>query len=274
MNRRDFLAVVGGAGVASVASLACFNFSAFAAEPATGTTSLYLKGLVMASFEDPNVLRIGFPKAPGHKATLQIVPVKGAMQTIALKGNGVLETKDAATSRPKIVAPELVRMSEIYGPDIKSRFAKCPNVIEIPMSAIRSITTSSVTKDRWTFVRSDNGQEVDTFRPRQIAEGLKIELSSNSVLKLDGGKTTISLANMQEMTSNYAMDPKDVYPDMIVDHFGHYLQYMDRPPAADFIAVPKKVTGAPISAAPHAGQHYMMIDGTLLCFMVSIGLIL
>jgi hypothetical protein len=270
MNRRDFMAVVGGA---SVASLACFN-SAFAAEPAAGTTSLYLKGLVMASFEDPNVLRIGFPKAPGHKATLQIVPIKGAIQTIALKGNGVLETKATASGRPKIVAPELVRMSEIYGPDVKSKFAKCPTVIEIPFAAIRSITTSEVTKDRWTFVRADDGQEIDTFRPRQIAEGLKIELSSNSVLKLDGGKTTISLATTQEMTSNYAMDPKDAYPDMIVDHFGNYLQYMDRPPAADFMVVPKKVTGTASSATPHVGQSFMMVDGSFLCFMVSIGLTL
>jgi hypothetical protein len=267
MNRRNFMAVVGGA---SVASLACFN-SAFAAEPATGTTSLYLKGLVMASFED-GVLRIGFPKAPGHKATLQIVPIKGAIQTIALKGNGVLETKALASGRPKVAAPELVRMSEIYGPDVKSKFAKCPSVIEIPYAAIRSITTSDVTKDRWTFVRADNGQEIDSFRPRQIAEGLKIELSSNSVLKLDGGKTTISLATTQEMTSNYSTDPKDAYPDMIVDHFGHYLEYMDRPPAADFVVVPKRVTGTTSSATPHAGQRFMMVDGTAICFLVALGL--
>src|SRR5262249_29586626 len=138
------------------------------------TTTFYLRGLVMIAFEN-QMLRIGFPKAPGHKAILQIQPVNGTKRTITLKGNGSLQTSLAATEQPKVSIPEVVRMSEFYGTGVKANFKKCPSVIEIPLSAIRSITASSVTKDRWTFVRADTGAEVNTFRPRQIAEGLKIE---------------------------------------------------------------------------------------------------
>src|SRR5438105_2353793 len=118
MNRRDFLAVVSGAGVASLAGIR----PAFAASEQT--TSLYLEGLVMVSFEDP-VLRIGFPKAAGHKATLQIVPVNGKARTMTLKGNANIETKAAGTVKPMIKVPELVRISEFYGPQAKSKFAEC-----------------------------------------------------------------------------------------------------------------------------------------------------
>lgn len=262
MNRRDFLAVVGGASVVSLAGIR----PVFAAEE---TTTLYLNGLIMASFEDP-FLRIGFPKAPGHKATLKIVPADGLTRTISVKGNGMLETK-AMLNKPRIFTPEAVRMSEIYGQDVKSKFDKCPSVIEIPYSAIRSVTTSKVTPDRWTFVRADNQQEIDTFRPRQIAEGLKIELSSNSILKLDGGKTTVKLGAIQELVANYAPDPKDSYPGMYADHFVHYMQYIDRPPAADFMVVPKKLTGVAARKTPRIGNQFMMYEGSPFCFVVVIG---
>ena len=194
MNRRDFFTVVGGASVASLAGVR----SAWAAEQ---TTTFYLRGLVMVAFEN-QMLRIGFPKAPGHKAVLQIQPIKGTKRTLMLKGNGSLQTNSVASAQPKVFIPEIVRMSEFYGPDVKPHFEKCPSVIEIPLSAIRSITTSSLSKDRWTFVRADTGAEVNTFRPRQIAEGLKIELSSHGVLKLDGLRMSIPLETTQELVSN------------------------------------------------------------------------
>jgi len=261
MNRRDFLTVLGGASVVSVAGLRPVF--------AESTSSLYLNGLVMLSFEDAG-LRIGFPKAPGHKATLQIMPVHGSSRTISLRGNGAVETKATAAGNPRIAVPELVRMSEIYGRDVHARFEKCPYVIEIPYSAIKSVTTSKVTKDRWTFVRGD-GQEIDTFRPRQVAETIRLELSSDSVLKLDGGKTSIALADTQEIYTRYAPDAKDVKPDMIIDHFAHYFQYVDRPPAADFVVVPKKVTGFATGAPRKVGNQFMMIESSPLCYLVGMG---
>jgi hypothetical protein len=262
MNRRDFLTVVGGVSAASLVGI----HSSFAAEQ---TTTLYLKGLVMVSFEDP-MLRIGFPKAPGHKATLQIQPISGNLRTISLKGNGSLESKARILANPKIVTPEIVRMSEFYGPNVRSKFDKCPTVIDIPYSAIRSISTNEVTKDRYTFVRADNGQEVNTFRPRQIAESLKIELSSNGVLRLDGGKMSIPLETTQEIHSDYAPDPKDSYPTMYEDHFAHYFQYIERPPAADFMVVPKKLTGFS-SETPRVGNKFMMINWMPMCYLVAVG---
>ena len=71
---------------------------------------------------------------------------------------------------PKIVVPELIRMKEFYGNSVKSHVDKCPTVISIPSNAIRSVSTSQVSQARYTFVRADNGEEVNTFRPRQIAD--------------------------------------------------------------------------------------------------------
>jgi len=261
MNRREFFTVIGGASVFSMAGIRPI----FASEQ---TTSLYLTGLIMASFEDRG-LRVGFPKAPGHKGTLKIVPVSGSTRTIPVRGNGVVETAAPATGRLKARPPEAVRMSEIYGSNIKANFDKCPSVIEIPYAAIKSIASSSVTKDRWTFVRTDNKQEIDTFRPRQIAEGLKLELLSNSVLKLDGGKTQIRLDSTQEILCSYEPEPKDVQPNMYVDHFAHYLQYIERPPAADFRVEPKKLTGAIGGATPRVGNRFWFAGGPF-CFSVII----
>jgi hypothetical protein len=261
MNRRDFLTVISGAGVASLSGIR----PALASKQ---TTNLYLKGLVMLAIED-STLRIGFPKAPGHKATLQIQPVSGTVRKIALKGHGKLETTAIAGGDPIVRIPEIVRMSEFYGPDVKSKFDRCPTVIEIPMAAVRSITTDAVSKDRWTFVRADNGQEINTFRPRQIAESLQVELSSNGVLKLNGGKVSLPLETIQGLRSNYEPEPKDRYPSMFEDHFTHYYEYMEKPPAADFLVVPKKLAGNS-NPAPRIGNQYLMIDSWPLCYLVLI----
>jgi len=260
MNRRDFFTVAGGVSVASLAGVR----SAWATEQ---TTTFYLRGLVMVAFEN-DMLRIGFPKAPGHKAILQIQPVNGMKRTLTLKGNGAVQTDLVRSGQPKVFIPEIVRMSEFYGPGVKPHFDKCPSVIEIPLSTIRSITTSSVSKDRWTFVRADNGVEVSTFRPRQIAEGLKIELSSHGVLKLDGLKMSIPLQTTQELVSNYEPAAENKYPGMFEDHFSHYFAYVDKPAAADFLVVPKKLTGNSY-ATPRVGNRFM-IDNTPLCYLILV----
>jgi hypothetical protein len=259
MNRRDFFTVMGGASVASLAGVR-------PAVAAGQSTNLYLSGLLMVSLED-EALRIGFPKAHGHKATMKIVPITGSTRTVSFKGNGVVETS-AVGGRPEIFAPEVVRMSEIYGPDVTANFDKCPSVIEIPYAAIKSITTSKVSKDRWTFVRADNKQEIDSFRPRQIAESLKLELTSSSVLKLGAGKTVIKLGSIQEILCNYAPEPQDTYPDMYLDHFVHYVPYIDRPPAADFLIEPKNLTGVVSGASPRVGHRMLLYQGSPFCFVI------
>src|ERR1051326_5241920 len=163
MNSRDFLTVVGGTSVFSLASIRPL----FAA--AERTTTLYLNGLVMVSFEDP-VLRIGFPKAPAHKATLKVVPVNGAARMLSLKGHGVVETKAVATGKPNIELREAVKMSEIYGQDVKARLEKCPTILEIPYAAIKSVSTGKVTPDRYTFIRADNHEEIDRSEERRVGK--------------------------------------------------------------------------------------------------------
>src|SRR5689334_21881382 len=143
MNRREFLSVLGGASAVSMVGASAF--AATSADRVTADiTSLYVKGLVMLDLGNPDVVRLGFPKAPGHKATLSIVPQNGTRRTMAIKGNGSVEAIGTPSTDPHIFVPELVRMKEFYGPSVKSHVDQCPSVITIPTEAITSVTTSEV----------------------------------------------------------------------------------------------------------------------------------
>ena len=141
MNRREFLSVLGGASAVSMVGVSAF--AATSADKVTADiTSLYVKGLVMLDLGNPDVVRLGFPKAPGHKATLSIVPQNGTRRTMAIKGNGSVEATEIASADPKIFVPELVRMKEFYGNSVKSHVDKCPSVISIPLWKNSSRPTS------------------------------------------------------------------------------------------------------------------------------------
>jgi hypothetical protein len=127
----------------------------------------------MVDLGNPEFVRLGFPKAPGHKATLSVVPQTGTQRIMAIKGNGSVEPGSIATVDPRIHVPELVRMKEFYGNSFKSHVDQCPSVITIPTTAIQSVTTDVVSPTRYTFLRSDTGTEIESFRPRQIAESLR-----------------------------------------------------------------------------------------------------
>src|SRR5688572_28702604 len=265
MNRRHFL-MAGGATAA--APMIRIN-PALAADSAT---NLYAKGLIMISFEDSKVLRLGFPKAPGHKATLSMVPQKGGQRTMNLKGAGLLETTaPAASGRREFKIPELIRMQELYGSAIRSRVAECPIVLSLPYTSIKSITTAEVSPSRYTFIRADNGQEVNTFRPRQVAETVKIELLSDGVLKLDGGKASIALNTMKEIHAEYSPEvlPTSTNADAFAAHFPHYFDYLDRPAAANFDVVPKKLGGS-TSVTPRVGTNFAMFWPYIACFVVGV----
>src|SRR5213593_2216435 len=267
INRRDFLTVLGG-GAVSVTGVSAFASTSSDKSPAD-VTSLYVKGLVLLDLGNPHLIRLGFPKAPGHKATLSVVPQNGSRRTIAIKGNGLVEAQGIVFPEPKIFVPELVRMKEFYGEGVKSRVDKCPSVISIPSNAIRSISTSEVSKARYTFVRADNGEEVNSFRPRQIAETIKIDLSSAGVLKLDDGKVNIPLGTARELRAEYVPEKVDPGSDPYADHFNHYFSYIDRPAALDFDVVPKRITGA-TAPTPKAGDHFMMLDAFAVCYIAAV----
>src|SRR5688500_15347928 len=109
MNRRHLLTAMGGTAGA-VASLSHVR-DAVAAET---TTPVYVKGLVMISCEDSKVLRVGLPRAPGHKATLAMVPQTGNQRSLNMKGAYTVETAAAGSGRPDYKIPELIRMQELY----------------------------------------------------------------------------------------------------------------------------------------------------------------
>ena len=266
MNRREFLSVFGGATAVSMAIPALAS-SSVTDKLASDVTSLYVKGLVMVDLGNPDLIRLGFPKAPGHKATLSVVPQNGIKQVLAIKGHGAIEAKPIVASNTKIVVPELIRMKEFYGDDVKSHVDKCPGTISIPRSAIRSVTATELTAARYTFVRTDTGEEVTSFRPRQLADAIKIELSSAGTLKLDDGKVSIPLETARELRVEYT--PERATTDPLTDHFHHYFPYIERPAAVDFDVVPRKV-GAASSPTPHVGHQFMMFDAFSVCSLVAV----
>jgi hypothetical protein len=268
LNRREFLTVIGGATAVSIAVPALASTSAD--QRITDVTSLYVKGLVMVDLGSPDIIRLGFPKAPGHRATLSIVPENGAKQVVALKGRGVVDAKPIASADTKVLVPELIRMKEFYSDDVKSHVDQCPGVITIPRNTIRSVAATELTASRYTFVRTDTGEEVSSFRPRQVADAIKIELSSRGTLKLDNGKLNIPLESAKELRVEYTAEKVDV-DDPFADHFHHYFPYIERPAALDFDVVPKKVgaTSAP-APTPHVGHHFMRLDNVLMCSLVAV----
>jgi hypothetical protein len=261
MNRREFLTVAGGVSAVSM-------MSGRAALAAPTTTSLYVKGLVIVDFDDANALRLGFPKAPGHKATLDIVAQGGARRTLTFKGNGSVNATTIALARPKIQVPEIVRMKEFYGDAIQSKVDQCPSVISIPYGAISSVSTDELSASRYTFVRADSGAEVTSFRPRQVAETIRIDLSSAGTLKLENGKIAIPLESARELRIEYAPEEAGDM-DAYADHFHHYFAYVERPAALDFDVVPKKLSGAS-APAPRVGNNFAAWGTWPYCFVISV----
>src|SRR5262249_31624702 len=118
-------------------------------------------------------------------------------------------------------------------------------------TTIRNIEATELTSARYTFVRADSGEEVTSFRPRQVADAIRIDLSSAGKLTLDDGKVTIPLETARELRVEYTAE-KVTSADPFADHFHHYFPYIERPAALDFDVVPRKV-GAASSPTPHAG---------------------
>ena len=269
MNRREFLSVFAGASAISLAvpSLASTSTTD---RPAADVTSLYVKGLVMVDLGNPDVIRLGFPKAPGHKATLSVLSEAGTPRVVSIKGQGTIEAAGLGAGNAKVVAPELIRIKELYGNDVKGHVDRCPSVISIARNAVRSITTAEVTPSRYTFVRADNGEEVTTFRPRQVADVIRMDLSSVGTLKLDNGKVNIPLQTARELRVEYTAERNDS-ADPLADHFHHYFPYVERPAALDFDVVPRKVGATGTTArSPHVGHQFMMLDNYVLCSLIAV----
>jgi hypothetical protein len=189
---------------------------------------------------------------------------------MTIKGHGTVQEETLAFTQPKIVVPEIVRMKEFYGDGVRSRVDDCPSVISIPYSAIRSVTTGDVSASRYTFVRADNGEEVQSFRPRQVAESIKIDLSSTGTLKVDNDKVSIPLETARELRVEYApVEERADTMDAYADHFFHYFAYVERPAALDFDVVPKKLNGRS-TTTPRIGNNFVAWTEWPYCFIVAV----
>ena len=242
MKRREFMSVAGGAVAISMLP----TTSLFAATDPT--TPFYVRGLAMLSFSDPQYLRIALPKAPHHAATLAVTPVGGGEPTeTRIEGNGTLEDLIASGVKPDIRMPELIHIRELYR-DAVAKLDESPSIISIPWSAVRSMSTNAVSEDRWTFVFKETGEEVNSFRPRKIAESIKIDLVSNATLTMNGGRVSVPLASAEEVWTDFTPTRADM--GAFEDHFTHYMPYVGTDEVAE--VVPKKL-GRPRQSARLSG---------------------
>jgi hypothetical protein len=187
-----------------------------------------------------------------------------------MKGVYAVETAASASVKPNYTIPELVRMQEFYGSDVRSRITECPTVISIPYASIKSITAVETSPTRYTFVRADNGKEIDTFRPRKIAETLKIELVPGASLKPAGGKASVALDSIKEVRAEYSFeDPESLAGiDAFTAHFPHYNAYLVRPANGNFDVLPKNLGAQP--AAPRVGKSFVPYWPYYMCFMIGV----
>jgi hypothetical protein len=246
----------------------CFMPLCFAAQPDASTSpAVFVRGLVMLQLEQKDGLHIVLPDAPGHKATVTFVMEDGKRHVVPFKGHNTIRTTEAESSPAVVKVPELIRLKELFGSGITPLLDRAPNHISIPWSSIRNVSTTEVSASRFTFVRKDNGEEIETFRPRNIAETVRIQLSSLGHLDFKPLKSDIELDKVKEIWLEQVpnrMDTADAYRD----HFHHYFHYIDRPAGQNFEVQPRRVSGA-VSSMPRVGNSFWL-GGDVLCDPVAI----
>ena len=184
--------------------------------------------------------------------------------TQSIKGHGALEGVAVGGPKPNIRLPELVHLREIYR-DAVPKLDKSPSIISIPWSAVRSITANTLSEDRWTFVWKDTGKEVVSFRPRKLAESIKIDLASKGFLELNDGKLSIPLETAKEVSTDFVPMSNDMGD--YTEHFAHYMPYIET--ATDARAVVPKRLGRPATrrtAVPAFGNSFARVWPLRICF--------
>ncbi len=247
----------------------CLTTLSLAAQPEVSTSpAVFVRGLMILQLAQKDALHIVLPDAPRHKATVTFVMNDGKRHMIQFKGHSTIKAvSDSEGSAAVVKVPELVRMKELYGDGFTPLIDDVADHIEIPWSGIRSVKTEKVTDSRYTFVRKDNGEEITSFRPRNIAESLRIELGSFESLYFNGLKREVNAAEVKEIWIEQVpkdMSTADVYPD----HFHHYFHYIARAASQNFDVEPRKVSGA-ISRSPRLGQSFWL-DQYVICGPIRI----
>ena len=265
MNRRDFLTAAAGTTAVSM-----FGASSLLAIEKTlaleKTTPLYVRGLAMLSFGDPQYLRIALPRAPHHAATLVVTPSDGTRVETPIHGHGHLEGIAPGGQKPEIRLPELIHIRELYR-DAVAKLDQSPSIISIPWSAVRSVSTNTVSDDRWTFVFKDSGEDVGSFRPRKIAESLKIDLVSTGTLKLNDGALSVPLEGAEEVRTDFTPTSGDM--GGFEEHFSLYMPYVETSANAPTV-VPKKLgRQTRRTSIPALGNSFARVYPFTACFLVE-----
>jgi hypothetical protein len=229
--------------------------------------TVFVRGLAMLQLQDADSLRITLPDAPGHKATITFVGHDGSKRILAFSGRGAIDVADARSTTPTVNVPELVRMKELYGEAVKPILKAASKTISIPWSGIGVISTEKVSDVRYTFVRKDNGEEVETFRPRKIAETIRIQLNSGGTMRFDQGKTNVDLQKISQIWIEYL--PQNMNSGGYEEHFHHYLHHVVRPAGKDFEVEPRKLS--PVSrVTPRIGNSLWMYGDVVFCYLVRL----
>lgn len=260
--------MMGGIGIVVAVSSVAFGFPVRKDE-SSPAPAVVVKGLAMVQLQNPEGLRIALPDAPGHRATITFVMADGSVRVFPFKGSGVINTVETATASTVVNVPELVRISELYGPGTKSLVGRAKNILTIPWSSIRKVSTEEVTAARYTFVRKDSGEDIASFRPRQVAESVRIDLTSMGAIAFNRATTPfnsdVRLIKVEHVPQSVTSD------DPVQQHFHHYLHYFVRPSASMFDVVPRKVSGR-ASVAPRLPRfaQSFRIDEYIWCWLIAI----
>jgi hypothetical protein len=238
------------------------------AQPGTPTSPvIFVRGLLMLQLEQQDGLHVILPDASGHKAAITFVTVDGKRIVVPMKGRSTIQSSQSNDSPAVVKVPELVRLKELFGAAFTSKVERAPANVSIPWSSIRSVTTDEVSPARYTFIRTDNGEEIETFRPRNIAETIRIQLTSLGELNFKPLKSDIDVGKVKEIWIEQVPKSLDS-ADMFRDHFHHYLHYIERPAGQNFNVEPKKLWGASTSTT-RSGQSFW-IFGTIPCGPVAV----
>ena len=262
MKFRNLLTAIG-----VLAALSFTSWKLLAQPGATTSPAVFVRGLLMLQLEQQDGLHIILPDAAGHKATITFVMNDGKRFAVPLKGHSTMQTSQPEGSPAVVKVPELVRLKEVSGTGITPLVERAPNQVSIPWSSIRSVTAEEVSPSRFTFFRKDNGEEIETFRPRNIAETIRIQLTSIGQLDFKPLKSDIDVEKVKEIWIEQV--PKNLdSADMYRDHFHHYLHYVERPAGQNFEVEPRKLSGASTSTARFGQSFWIGVD--ILCDPVAV----
>jgi hypothetical protein len=225
----------------------------------------------MLKFNHPDFLMIALPDAPHHAATLTEVPVSGEAVSRSLKGHITIDGVATGGRNPGIRLPQVIQMRELFEGSAGD-FEHSPTVISIPWSAVKSVSVDVLSDDRWTFVWAESGEEVASFRPRKVAESIRVDLVSDGVLTVSGGEVSIPLREVSEVRTDFVPIHDNIGD--FSDHFVYYMPYIQVPgegPAVSPKKLGREARRSPVTAGnAFAGVSNPRVWPWFACFMVEV----